>query len=170
VRTALLRQPELADAAVVVAAPAGERSLYGFYVCRFPLDAGALRRRLAEVLPAYMVPARLEELSVLPVNDNGKVDRTALAARAGRTGAAAGAASAVPPAEGPEGVVREAWEEVLGRDTAVAGADFFDLGGDSLLAARLVALVDEEVPGLLHVRDVFADRTLEALLLRAARS
>ncbi len=171
VENALSRVPGVGQGAVVVAGRTEpSRHLVGFYSSERPLEAEVLRGRLGESLPEYMVPSTFHWRDRLPVNDNGKVDRTALAARAGRTGAAAGAASAVPPAEGPEGVVREAWEEVLGRDTAVAGADFFDLGGDSLLAARLVALVDEEVPGLLHVRDVFADRTLEALLLRAARS
>jgi surfactin family lipopeptide synthetase A len=178
IQAALVKQPGILDAAVVTAVIAGDRAPCAFYVCGVdPLDEAQLRLRLAEVLPSYMMPARLIAMAVLPVTANGKVDRAALAELAARPlTATPGTSPQSAPATGsgttagaePDElgrIIRGAWVEVLGPDTG--GGDFFALGGDSLTAARFISLVREDADTVLRVRDVFDLSTLDALIARA---
>ncbi|WFE60245.1 non-ribosomal peptide synthetase [Micromonospora sp. WMMD712] len=118
----------------------GIRRVVGYVVPQpgTPFDPARLRAELAAGLPAYLVPAALVELAALPLAPNGKLDRAALPAPP------APAAEADAAADADAGAVT-AWEarlcalfgEVLGVPAGVDD-DFFDLGGDSLTAMRLV--------------------------------
>ncbi|MGN9841249.1 amino acid adenylation domain-containing protein [Nonomuraea sp. H19] len=100
-------------------------------------DAARVRDHLAERLPAAMVPDRIAVLERLPLTPNGKVDRRALGelllARD-----VAGAGPATPPRGEVERRVAAVWSELL--DVGEVGREhgFFRLGGDSLLATRMV--------------------------------
>lgn len=80
VEAAMSRVGGVRAAAAVAVPAAGDRLLAGFFTAREPgTDPAAVRAVLTELLPAYMVPARLEQLAALPLTANGKVDRDALA-------------------------------------------------------------------------------------------
>ncbi|MGP4045430.1 amino acid adenylation domain-containing protein [Streptomyces sp. 2A115] len=118
----------------------------------------ALRRLVAEVLPAPMVPSAFVVLDELPVNRNGKVDRHALpdpALPAARTRFAA-------PRTRTERTLAQAWTAVLGVERAGIDDNFFDLGGDSILSVQVVAALDRE--GLqIASRDIFQRQTIREL-------
>ena len=101
------------------------------------LDAGAIRERLAQRLPAHMVPVACVELAQLPLSANGKLDRKALPLPS--LGAAAGEGAGRAPAAGLESVLAQAFAKVLEVERVGADDDFFALGGHSLLAMRLAA-------------------------------
>lgn len=99
-----------------------------------------IREALSEHLPGYMIPALVVWRDSLPLSRNGKVDRAALAAS---TPVAAGEPGVITPDSGMSRELARLWAEVLrvaetdiGPDT-----DFFDLGGDSLAAARVFTAV-----------------------------
>lgn len=125
-------------AAVVADASSGEIRLVGFVVG--DVEPRAVREHVAGVLPDYMVPAAVHILASLPMTDNDKVDRAELVRRA------AGWATADDRDDrlvGVEGRLARIWETVLG--VPVRGDDdFFDLGGHSLAAMRVVTLAEEE--------------------------
>ena len=163
IETALRGQPGVADAAVVARPePHGTARLVAHVVMTEgrPLDAGALRERLALTLPDYMVPALFVRHPRLPITANGKVDRAALVAVAG-TGTAA-AAGHVPPSGATETELARIWAEVLGAERVSRTANFFDLGGDSILALRVIGLARSAGLGL-SVADLFRARTLADL-------
>jgi len=101
-----------------------------------PFDAGAVRRTAAEHLPGYMVPTVLVALERFPLTGSGKVDRAALPppARPERAGPDEGALRSPT-----ERMIAAAWRELLEADRVGAEDHFFELGGQSLLAIRLVA-------------------------------
>ncbi|MCP9760497.1 amino acid adenylation domain-containing protein [Aquitalea sp. S1-19] len=106
------------------------------------LDEAALRRELATRLPPYMMPARLLALPKLPVNLNGKLDRQALVAQLAQTLQMMPAAGVLTPAQQQ---LADLWRQVLTVEVRAADSDFLGLGGSSLQAVKLSALIRERL-------------------------
>ncbi|WP_242609049.1 amino acid adenylation domain-containing protein [Actinomadura formosensis] len=116
-----------------------------------------LREFVRDRLPEYMVPAAFVRLDTFPVGPTGKLDRRALPAP-DYGEAAAGRAPRTPDEERLCGIVAD----VLGLDRVGADVSFFDLGGDSIAALKLVTRARRA--GIeLTPRDVFTHQTVEAL-------
>ncbi|MCY1328384.1 Dimodular nonribosomal peptide synthase [compost metagenome] len=185
VEAALLAQPAVAQAAVcAVAGPGGEAVLCAFLVpaAGAAIDAAALRHTLAAMLPDAMVPARFVPLPALPRLPNGKTDRVALRelvpADSAPPAPAPGPAAA-PAADAVEALVCALMAELLEQGQVDPHADFFALGGHSLLVIKLVArlrrrLQVEIAPGVVFdhpsahalaaaVRQEAADHDLDTL-------
>ncbi|GAA3983107.1 amino acid adenylation domain-containing protein [Thermobifida alba] len=113
---------------------------------RVAVTAGELARHTAERLPDPMVPAHWQILDALPLTANGKVNRSALAARLPREDAATVATVSAEPADDLERSLAALWAELLEREHVGRDDDFFALGGDSLLVARMVGRLGEAVP------------------------
>ncbi|MFJ6084530.1 amino acid adenylation domain-containing protein [Streptomyces sp. NPDC092369] len=126
------------------------------------LDALALRRALAERLPAHLVPSAVVILDALPLTPSGKVDRRALPAPDFTE-----ASTFEPPRTEPEKVLCGLFAEVLGLERVGVHDDFFELGGDSIVSVRLADRARRAGLGL-SPRDVFTRRT-PAGLAEAAR-
>ncbi|SJZ79319.1 pyochelin synthetase [Marinactinospora thermotolerans DSM 45154] len=130
------------------------RTGQSLYLARFktdrqPLTAGELARHVAARLPDYMVPAQWRILDALPLTGNGKVDRAALAAALPREDTpTAVAALPAEPADDLERALADLWAGLLEREHVGRDDDFFALGGDSLLVARMVGRLGEAVPGV----------------------
>jgi enterobactin synthetase component F len=127
----------------------GDQRLVAYVTGSAPDD---LRTRLAAALPDYMVPSAFVALDDFPLSPNGKLDRAALPAPA-----ATSRADARAPRTPTEETLTRLFAEVLGVDRVGADDGFFDLGGTSLLAARLMA----------RIRDTLGTRTPLGALFRA---
>jgi amino acid adenylation domain-containing protein len=104
----------------------------------FPATS-ALRRAAREKLPAYMVPSDFVFLESLPLTPNGKIDRLALPAP-DRSRPELEVAYAAPRSD-VERLLAEIWAEVLAIDLIGIHDNFFDLGGHSLAASRVISRV-----------------------------
>ncbi|MFF8993941.1 amino acid adenylation domain-containing protein [Streptomyces sp. NPDC014983] len=120
-----------------------------------------LRAFAAERLARHMVPAQLFALDELPLSPTGKVDRAALA-QAGRRGSVRGRATRPPRTDRQRKLV-DIWKEVLGLNQIDLADDFLELGGDSLLAARLASQLQSAFGVPVPVRTVLEYTTVEAL-------
>jgi amino acid adenylation domain-containing protein len=109
---------------------------------------GQLRAFLAETLPEYMIPSAFVKLEVLPIAPNGKIDRRALPAPDHVR--LLSDTPFVKPRTAVEKQIAKIWIEVLRRGPIGLKDNFFDLGGDSLMAtqilSRLRSLFDVDVP------------------------
>ena len=146
IENTLLRVPGVRDGAVVVAERPGRgKQLTAFYGGPRPLDATVLRERLAGSLPAYMVPAAFHWCEELPLTANGKIDVKRLTALAAELEVAGEGYQA--PRTTEERRVASAWSTVLGIPLEEVGRrdHFFDRGGTSLSAVRLVIALDRDV-------------------------
>jgi AMP-binding enzyme C-terminal domain/AMP-binding enzyme/Phosphopantetheine attachment site len=124
-------------------------------------DAAELRHFLQEKLPAYMIPARFVAMAEMPMTPSKKVDRAALPAATGP--GVEEERAFVPPRDDLEHVLAATFAEVLHLGRPVGAADnFLELGGDSLLAAQVVARLRDtlrigvSLPQLFLARDVAA--------------
>ncbi|MFI6069962.1 non-ribosomal peptide synthetase [Actinoplanes sp. NPDC051343] len=134
VEAALLKDASVRSAAVV----AHHQELLVAYVVAPGADGDMLRKRTAEILPDYMVPAAIVCVDALPATANGKIDREDLRARPlPQESEAGGGVTEQPGDVDPELVAL--WCEVLGLETVDPQQDFFDIGGDSLRVIRLVS-------------------------------
>ncbi|MDY7095152.1 MAG: amino acid adenylation domain-containing protein [Acidobacteriota bacterium] len=121
-----------------------------------------LRRKLEETLPEYMVPRAVTVVDGLPLTLNGKVDRDALPRVRGLGG---GRPYAVPRS-GLERQITEIWSELLSVPRVGVQDDFFALGGQSLLAGRLMARLRDHLQLELSPAMLFAAPTPAALAAR----
>ncbi|MFC4062856.1 AMP-binding protein [Planomonospora corallina] len=120
-----------------------------------------LRRGLRGRLPEYMVPAHLTVLESLPLTPNGKLDRAALP-RPRWTRAATAAYR--EPRGALECDLAAVWAEVLGLTEPVgADDDFFDLGGHSLTATRIIARIQERFAVAVPIALLFEHPTVAGL-------
>ncbi|GGW45917.1 non-ribosomal peptide synthetase [Streptomyces lucensis JCM 4490] len=121
-------------------------------------EPAALRAALAAVLPAHMVPSAVVVLDRMPLTPQHKIDRRALPAPERQA-----TADHVAPRSAQERALAAIWADVLGVDAVGVTDDFFDLGGESVLAARVLSRIRDELGVRLTVRDVFTARTVAAL-------
>jgi amino acid adenylation domain-containing protein/non-ribosomal peptide synthase protein (TIGR01720 family) len=183
IEAALLAQPGVREAVVVLREDHGRRYLAGYVGGAADLSADGLRRALAAELPAPLVPSALIVLARLPRTAHGKVDRPALPAPAP-------AAGAIAPRTAAERQLAAIWQELLGRPGPGpelaprllraeprgeaegqsrgigVGDNFFELGGDSILAIQVVSRARQA--GLHFTpQDLFRHPTLESLARHA---
>lgn len=137
VEAALLAMPEIRDATVVAqsSARAGRR-LVAFFIAEEDVSVPELRRRLGAALPAYMVPAVFVRLSELPLNRNGKVDRSALREHIVEERPEVSGEYRAPRDE-VERILAAMWADLMEIEEVGIDDDFFELGGHSLLAVQI---------------------------------
>jgi acyl-coenzyme A synthetase/AMP-(fatty) acid ligase/thioesterase domain-containing protein/acyl carrier protein len=144
VEAALRSIPGVTAAAVAPHTDAdGSVRLAAFVVAGPDVTLPALRTGLARRVPGYMLPDRIERLDVLPTLSNGKVDRSALPAPS--TARPDLSAAPVAPSHHLEQVLAEIWAEVMEYDEVGVHDDFFELGGDSMRAARIFTEVERRL-------------------------
>ena len=168
IESVLLRVPGIAQAVVGTHCPdPGVVELVAYYSPRKnapPVDPGRVHEILRERLPAYMVPAYLEELPAIPVMPSGKADRKRLPPPSGtRLRAARGALAA--PANETEGALTAVLANVLGVDRVSVDSHFFEeLGASSLLMARFNAALRERttLPSV-SMKDIYLHPTVREL-------
>ena len=140
----------------------GDRRLVG-YVTGTAEPAG-IRAALGERLPAYMVPAAVVAIEALPLTVNGKLDTRALPAPEYRDGDRYRA-----PGDVVEEVLAGIYARVLGVERVGVDDSFFELGGDSLSAMRLVAAVNAGLDADLAVRTLFHAPSVRSLSQQLGR-
>jgi amino acid adenylation domain-containing protein len=157
IEAALLRHPGVRQAVVVARdRPHGDRWLVAYLVGDGDLDTQSLRRMLKGLLPRPMIPSVFVTLAEMPLNANGKLDRSRLPEPAVDVAAAS-------PLTETERTLAEIWLELLelerlpGRDD-----DYFELGGHSLLAFEVFERIEEQLD-----RDLSPSVLVEAGTIRS---
>ncbi|MEW5931882.1 MAG: condensation domain-containing protein, partial [Gemmatimonadota bacterium] len=164
VEAVLMGLPEVRETVVVVREDApGEKRLAAYVVPAegAEVTGSALRARLGERLPEYLVPGAVVVLEALPLNANGKVDRAALPAPQW-----GGGTEHVAPRTAVEEVLAGIWAEVLRLERVGVEESFFDLGGHSLLATQVVSRARHAFGVEVPLRALFEAPTVAGLAAR----
>ncbi|PVE10294.1 non-ribosomal peptide synthetase [Streptomyces scopuliridis] len=163
VETAVRSHPAVAECVVSTAAsPDGRPRLVCLVVPGEGLAVGPeeISRHLRERLPSYMIPGQFRIVERLPLTRNGKVDMDQVGAVPAET------AAGDPGAGGADDKVTrrlgELWEELLGADSVGPDSDFFAMGGNSLLALRLINRARSELGAEVQFGQIFESPTPRA--------
>ncbi|MCV7396002.1 amino acid adenylation domain-containing protein [Mycobacterium paraseoulense] len=164
IQAALAELDGIERAAVIVREDRpGDKRLIGYVTetVAGAVDPADLRKMLGEHLPGYMVPAALVVLQAMPMTVNGKLDTRALPAPeygdADRYRA---------PTNPTEEILTVIYAQVLGAERVGIDESFFELGGDSLSAMRLVAAINKSMDASLSLRTLFDAPTVALLAPR----
>ncbi|HCT78294.1 MAG TPA: peptide synthetase [Micromonosporaceae bacterium] len=174
IESVLLEDAGVAEAVAALARisddPDAPRELAVYVVPAVPDDCDVLVSRLCQSLrdrlPGYMVPSYLDVVPGLPTMPSGKIDRSRLPAPTGKR--LMHASGPIVAAEGElEEQVRAAWAEAFGMEPeslSVQAGFFADLGGHSLMAARVVSLLRARNVGTSPaIRDLYSHPTIRGM-------
>lgn len=157
----LVNIPDITQAIVIAKEhPSGTKYLVAYYVSEQEIDETVIREYLKKNLPEYMIPAVIKHMTELPVNINGKIDRKALPEVEFTNKATYKA---------PENKLEEQLCQIYGEllelkpDTISVEDDFYKLGGNSIMAIKLVSKINKELSQNIHVTSVFTYKTIRQL-------
>ncbi|MFT4126208.1 MAG: amino acid adenylation domain-containing protein [Gordonia sp. (in: high G+C Gram-positive bacteria)] len=165
IESALTSRPGIEAAVVIGVGGSVATALAAYLVTSAPIDLTDLRAALGRLLPTHLIPASFTVLDALPTTPVGKLDRAALPEPVIRP------TDLVEPATDTERAIAGIVAEVLeigdpdGSGIGVT-TDFFELGGNSLSATRVVARIRETLHLDVGVRDLFDAPTVRALAAR----
>ncbi|NKI21549.1 amino acid adenylation domain-containing protein [Paenibacillus dendritiformis] len=164
VEEALASYPGITNA--VIAAQQGEgssQSLVAYYTAGQRFDSQDIRSFLQDKLPAYMIPGRFARIEAIPLTPNGKIDRKSLPG-IGELPVDNEAESIAAPENATERLLAAIWSEVLGAGHVIGVNDnFFDHGGNSLQAGKILLAVQKRTGAALSLRQFFLRPTIRAL-------
>ena len=163
IEVALQEHPDVAQAIVTTHGDETHRTLTAHLVCASspPPDPNTLRIYLQKQLPDYMIPSVYSVIDSLPLTHNGKIDRAYLASTAYTLPTLTN--NYVAPRSSVEASLADIWKDVLKIDQISIYDDFFEIGGDSLVATRVVALIQQKLHVDLPIREVFDAPTIKKL-------
>ncbi len=162
IQKALLSQSGVESASVVVhSSPNGQNKLVAYLVTRKALDD--IRKSLTRTLPSYMIPDHFECLDSMPLTVNGKVDKDYLPVPLQSTSGVV----AVLPRNDTERNLAMAWTTVLERQSIDVNDNFFAIGGNSIRAIRLQALLRREYKMPFSVPDIYNLQTIARMALKS---
>ena len=150
--------------AVAVVAGERERSVVHAFVVAdegADVDPAGVLSRVAGLLPSYFVPHDVTVLDEWPLSANGKVDRKALAGMAPE--AAPSASSLSEPDTEAERAVASVWEELLDAGPVGRESNFFELGGDSLMAMRMTSALEKRLGFKIGLQEFISDPTVAGI-------
>ena len=162
VERALLETPGVSETAVIpIDADEGKKQLIAYVVrsesATMPMSS--LRKRLQTRIPRYMIPAHFVSLDSLPVTITGKIDRAALANRP----LPRQKEKRLSPRDFIEAQLAAIWEDLLQIDGIGVNDDFFELGGDSLLAMKLTFAIEDIYERRVNLGNFPTEITIESL-------
>jgi pimeloyl-ACP methyl ester carboxylesterase/acyl carrier protein len=164
IEAALLDCPGIKEAAVVVRDVAdGDRQLVGYVVAESATERATenWRAHLSKRLPDYMLPVAWVKLDRFPLSPNGKIDRAALPPSVVAEKCSPEVTAA--PVNLLEFELLRIWQRLFGRSDIGRRDNFFDLGGHSLMAARLATQVERLLGHRMPLASIFQAPTVESL-------
>jgi amino acid adenylation domain-containing protein len=148
-------------ATVLVRHEAAVKSIVAFFAGDKSLDGTALRTKLSDQLPAYMLPTQYVHVDNWPLTPNGKTDTAVLLQLANDTSGRA-VNSRMPETE-QEKTLAAFFEELLGVERLGVDENLFSVGLDSLKVIKAQSMLEEIYPGKVQIHDIFSQSTIAKL-------
>ncbi len=159
----LLKHPDIRESVVLLKEDSGgDKNLIAYFAANVELFGTELREYLLTFLPEYMIPAYFVQLQKIPLTPNGKVDRAALPTPG------VNLETYIAPRTPLETTLAELWAHILKMEKVGVTDKYFDLGGDSIKAIRLVSQINERLKTAIGMVDLYTHRTIASLAEKMA--
>ncbi|RKR04557.1 amino acid adenylation domain-containing protein [Flavobacterium sp. 90] len=160
IENALLKIPSVDSAVAVVKLDnKGNKRLIAYLISADEMDISAIKSKLREFLPDYMIPSFFIQLEEMPLTPNGKIDRKTLISL-DELVLNSGLEYVSARNEVEEKLIK-IWEEVLGIEKISMNDNFFELGGNSLSATKLISLIHKVFEVRISLNDLFKNLIVE---------
>ncbi len=164
IENVIRRVQNVKDVAVIVRKDAlGENAIFAYYVAEEPLDTDFVKIAIAEKLPHYMMPSGLMQIEKIPMTTSGKLNKRALPTITIDLNE-----GYVAPRTKNEELLCHAFCTVLGTERIGIKDDFFEMGGHSLKATKLLNMIEEFTQIRLSVKTIMTLRTPERIAAELA--
>lgn len=134
IQNKILELKQVKEAVLVVKEYKENKYIVGYYTVNASISVNEINAYLKKYLPNYMIPYKLVQIDKMPYNQNGKIDRKKLPSIK-----FVDMETAINPENDNEKMILDAFKKVLKNDNIYMNSDFFEVGGDSLMASKLVA-------------------------------
>lgn len=134
IQNKILELKQVKEAVLIIKEYKENKYIIGYYTASTPISADEINHYIEKYLPNYMIPYKLIQLDKMPYNQNGKIDRKKLPDIKFIEDE-----TTILPENENEIIILDAFKKVLKNDTLYMNSDFFEVGGDSLIASKLVA-------------------------------
>jgi len=161
IESVLLKHEAVEDIVVVAKEDQEQNKYLAAYFTGNPVNTQELRGHVGKQLPGYMVPSFFIYLPKFPLTPNGKIDRKALPDPGNERGNQRPAL--VAPSSATEKKLVSIWSELLGRENFGVTDHFFEIGGHSLKAMRVLAAVYQTFEVRISLRQFFVNPNIHAL-------
>lgn len=142
IESALLAIDGIREAMVLVKVREDNKYLCAYYVAENEYSEGFIRDELKKSLPGFMIPSSFIRVEKMPLTINGKIDKKKLVEIEEDTGKAL---EYEVPRNAVEAQLADIWQDVLGRDRVGINDNFFEIGGHSLNAIKVVGRIHKEL-------------------------
>ena len=136
----------------------GDNAIYAYIVSDESVDIGKLREELRKEIPEYMIPSYMVQIEKIPINKNGKLDKKALPEIEILT-----LNKYIAPKNKTEEIICNIYAEILGMEKVSITDSFFEIGGHSLRAVKVINRIEKEIGVRLPVKELFTSPTAEGM-------
>jgi amino acid adenylation domain-containing protein len=161
IRSQLLSFNDISNAVVMMEGTPTDRFLVAYVTAKAETTSAQIKMHLRSKLPEYMIPSYVVLVDSIPLNINGKVDKSALPDL--RSLIAHDRDVISHPRNDMERKLVAIWEEVLGHKGVDIMDDFFEIGGHSLKAVQVMSRIHRELNIKIELREIFSNRTISTL-------
>ncbi|EPR07807.1 condensation domain-containing protein, partial [Ruminiclostridium papyrosolvens] len=145
---------KIKDAVTIIREQNNEKFLCSYIVSDMKQNTDLIREKIKNTLPEYMMPSFIMQVESIALNRNGKVNKELLPEIQSVSGE-----DYVPPQNEDEKVLCQTFEEILSLDKVSVNVDFFELGGDSIKAIRIISKL-KDLGYRVSVKDIMLGRSI----------
>lgn len=162
IESVLISIPDIKEAVVLIMEEENEKCIYAYYVAEKPYTEKEIKELLKQKLPSYMIPTRFIAVDRIPLTINGKVDKRKLSKQVVEKSSDNKVQEA--PASEEEAKIIEIYKEVLNRSTVLTTDNFFEIGGHSLNAIKVIGEINKAFDIEMTLREFFTFDSIKQVI------
>lgn len=147
IQNKILELKQIKEVVLIIKEHNENKYIVGYYTINSPIDIDEIFSYIKKYLPSYMIPYKLLQIDNMPYNQNGKIDRKKLPNIDFSEDD-----TAILPENDDEKLILDSFRKTLKNENIYMNSDFFEVGGDSLAASKLVAELQTQ-----NIHVVYAD-------------